>query len=357
MTTTPLPETPTKQDIQLEKTLGIAQLAVKRLDHDDLVNTIANLYHQAYLSLTHQAHEVSDLNQDRNFTEEYGELLDDAASTYTRSHKKLDSDEYTKQAREIAETFVELLKNASSMEDLHTQYREIIHEPYKLAEPMAACREHRAENIGTKVAGLMADSEHPELPILDYGCGGGRPAAEVQKNTNRTIIAADVGNFLVDGIPDTVIFEPISEGKGLSQVQNASIGDAFLSYVLHHTDGAAYQEQFNELYRVLADGGKLHVLETGISDDAGQQNFDKKHLFLKAQLIDFITSNFFREETIPMPVLGLYFDEDTWTTYAEKAGFEKIRSLHTGKDNFGEDCFEMTFVKRTATKAPETLSR
>jgi ubiquinone/menaquinone biosynthesis C-methylase UbiE len=247
--------------------------------------------------------------------------------------------------KEIADTLLDIIQESENLAKLHRTYIDKIHEPYGLSQPMTAARQRRAEAIGAKVATLMQDSSHPDLPILDYGAGGGEPAKEVNRRTGRTVIAADVDNFLKEGMPETVVFTPIYQGKMLDKVADKSVGDAFASYAFHHADGMDYDTQFSELHRVLADGGKLHVFETGVANDANHNAYTDKSAFLQAQFLDVITSNFFRTEPVMMPVPGNYYPEGKWVDHAEKAGFhvESIKNL--GRDSFGEACFDMTFSR------------
>ncbi len=290
----------------LAKTFKIAELAVSTIDETKLAHNISHIYQQACPELT------------------------------------------TKQAETIASLFCEVVKDANSLEEMHLLYKEKIHEPFGLSEPMKECREKRATAIGEQIAELVADSNNPDMPTLDYGAGGGRPAAEITKLTKRDVIAADVDNFLVDGIPETVVFETIHQGKMLPGISDKSAGDAFLSYALHHAEGNGYKEQFNELHRVLADDGKLHILETGIANDNNNFAYGEKQPFLEAQFLDFVTSNFFREEPIQMPVPGNYHRPEKWVDYAKKSGFQLEEMKHTGRDSFGEDCFHRGGLRESA---------
>lgn len=287
----------------LDETFLTAKQAVTEIDRETLIQTLSNVYRQTSNDIAY------------------------------------------KDSIAIAEAFIEIGKQAQSIEEWHKLYTEKIHIPYDLAPLMVQARKERAENIGEIVAEKFEGSVNKELPILDYGAGVGEPASIVSQRTGRKVFAADVGNFLADGLPETVVFSLIRQGKMLSEIADKSVGDVFLSYALHHANGFDYDTQFEELARVTKEGGILHILETGVGNEKNEQSFTSKDDFLTAQLLDFTTSNFFRDEPFIMPVAGNYHDEEKWIKHAKQAGFTVKEVEHHGRDNFGEYCYDMTFVR------------
>lgn len=107
--------------------------------------------------------------------------------------------------------------------------------------------------------------------VLDIGCGTGAITSLLASHPNRRVVGLDVTNYLTLEYRSEAPFEYITADAHKLPFSNGSFNCVTIFWVLHHVDNPG--QVISEAMRVLADGGKLIIVEDILSRQTRFERF------------------------------------------------------------------------------------
>lgn len=246
--------------------------------------------------------------------------LQNALTDYWETFKQLGF--YVSDAAALADKLIKIMQASPTIEyaekrtavlfsDFKTREKET------MQQALAKSHDQRIE--------IMYNQIKPQLPpygeLLDFGCGSGKLAAMIAKNSQMKCYGCDIHNSMDTETAKHVEFIPMQ--SGVLNVPPNTFNVVILANVAHHERFSAIV--LNEV--ALLATSKVIMFETFASNDnPGTLEKEWGRIFLN----DVLWNRFFNSGDIPVP--GSYATTDTWI-----ANMQSRKFIHMGTEDYGYD--------------------